>query len=180
MRKIPAIAPATPADAPAIAAIYAHHVVHGTASWELAPPGSDEIAQRIGKVLDSGWPWLVARDASGEVAGYAYAQQYHPRPGYRFACEDSIYLRHDMTGCGFGSSLLAPLLEASEAAGFRQMVALISGSEPASIALHAKFGFTEMGRLKSLGRKHGQWLDVLYMQRALGAGDTEPPAQEPL
>lgn len=172
------IAPASFVDAPAIAAIYAHHVRRGTATFEIEPPDADEIAARMAKVLDAGWPWLGARDAAGELVGYAYAGQFHPRPAYRFACEDSIYIRHDRLGQGIGTALLAALLEASQACGFRQMVALIAGTEPASVALHARAGFAEMGRLKSVGRKHGRWIDVLHMQRALGDGDGTPPAVE--
>ena len=180
----PIIAPhsivgATLADAPEIASIYAHHVLHGTASWEVKPPGEQEIAARMAKVLEAGWPWLVARDEQGTMLGYAYAAQYNPRAGYRYACEDSIYLRHDALGRGIGTLLLAALIAASEAWGFRQMVAGIAGSEPASVALHARAGFVEVARLRSMGRKHGQWLDVIYMQRALGPGDTTPPEQEP-
>ena len=175
----PSITPATLADAPGIAAIYAHHVLHGTASWELVPPTSDEMAERLAKVLGEGCPWLVARDAEGSLLGYAYAAQFNPRAGYRYACEDSIYLRHDALGRGIGTALLKALIEASEAWGFRQMVAGIAGSEPASVALHARAGFVEVARLRSMGRKHGQWLDVIYMQRALGAGDTTPPLEEP-
>ena len=175
----PIIASATLADAPEVAAIYAHHVLHGTASWEITPPSPDEIAQRIGKVLGEGWPWLVARDAQGTVLGYAYVAQYNPRAGYLYACEDSIYLHRDALGQGIGTLLLAALIEASEAWGFRQMIAGIAGSEPASVALHARAGFVEVARLRSVGRKHGQWLDVIYMQRALGAGDATPPMAEP-
>ena len=175
----PTIASATLADAPEVAAIYAHHVLHGTASWEIEPPTPDEMKGRMAKVLEAGWPWLVARGADGAVLGYAYAAQYNPRAGYRYACEDSIYLRHDALGKGIGTLLLAALIEASEAWGFRQMIAGIAGSEPASVALHARAGFAEVARLWSVGRKHGQWLDVIYMQRALGAGDATPPMEEP-
>ena len=175
----PQITPATLADAPEVAAVYAHHVLHGTASWEITPPTPDEIAQRMAKVLDQGWPWLVARDAQGAILGYAYAAQYNPRAGYRYACEDSIYLRHDAMGRGIGTLLLAALIDACEAWGFRQMIAGIAGSEPASVALHARAGFVEVARLRSMGRKHGQWLDVIYMQRSIGAGDSTSPMEEP-
>ena len=136
------------------------------------------MAARIAKVLGEGWPWLVAR-GDGQVLGYAYAAQYNLRVGYRYACEDSIYLRHDALGQGIGTALLAALIEACEAWGFRQMIAGIAGSEPASVALHARAGFAQVARLRSVGRKHGQWLDVIYMQRALGPGDAAPPLEEP-
>ena len=173
------IAPARPGDAAAIAAIYAHHVLTGSASWEIDPPSVEEIGERMAKVQGEGWPWLIARDAGGAIAGYAYAAQYNPRAGYRYACENSIYIRHDKLGRGIGTALLAALLQACEACGFRQVVAGIAGTEAASAALHAKAGFVEIGRLKSVGRKHGEWLDVLYMQRALGEGDRSPPGEEP-
>lgn len=166
------------ADAEAIAAIYAHHVVHGTATWELEPPSPAEMEARIARTLDGGWPWLVARGETGEVLGYAYASQLNPRPGYLHACENSIYIDHRRMGEGLGTALLGALIEASEAAGFRQMVALIAGTEPASIALHARAGFVHCGGLKSVGRKQGRWLDLVYMQRALGQGDSTPPERE--
>lgn len=169
---------ATAADADEIAAIYAHHVAHGTATWELEPPSADEMRTRIAKVLDLGWPYLVARSESGTILGYAYAGQLNPRAGYINTCENSIYIAHDHLGKGLGTALLTALLDACEAAGFRQMVALIAGTEPASIALHRRAGFVDCGGLKSVGRKHGQWLDLVYMQRALGAGDTSPPEGE--
>lgn len=170
---------ATMQDAPAIAAIYAHHVLHGTATFELVPPNAAEIGGRIDRIVGAGWPWLVAHDGDGDLVGYAYAGQMAPRAAFRYACETSIYLRHDRLGRGIGSVLLAALLEAASAAGFRQAVALVAGTQPASITLHAKAGFTEAGRLRSVGRKHGEWLDLLYMQRPLGEGDASPPKEEP-
>ncbi|HVR90499.1 MAG TPA: GNAT family N-acetyltransferase [Novosphingobium sp.] len=177
------ITPASLADAPAIAAIYAHHVAHGTASYEIAPPGAKEMAKRMAKVIDAGSPWLVARDGAsdggGAVIGFAYASQFRDRAAYRFACENSIYVRDDRRGEGIGRALLALLIVAAERAGFRQMIAVIGGAEPASARLHAACGFAEAGRLEGIGRKHGQWLDTLYMQRALGPGDATPPDVEP-
>lgn len=169
------IAPASPADLAAISAIYAHHVIHGTASYEYDPPGEAEMAARFERVRDAGWPWLVARDG-GEVLGYAYLTQFRDRAAYRFVCENSIYVRHDRRGEGIGAALLAALLPAAEACGFRQMIAVIGGAEPASAALHARLGFVEAGRLGAIGFKHGRWLDTLYMQRPLGAGSSTLPA----
>jgi len=175
----PRIVPATPADAPAIAALYAHHVRHGTATFELDPPDAAEVAARMARLRGKGMPWLAAKDAGGALLGYAYAGPFHARAAYRHTCEDSIYVRHDRLGQGIGTALLAALLAACEAAGQRQVMALIAATEPASIALHAKAGFVEVGRLRSVGRKHGQWIDVVYMQRALGQGGATPPAAEP-
>ena len=180
------IARATEADAAAIAAIYAHHVLHGTATFEIVPPDSREFAARMAKVHAADLPWLVARiprqapdGRTGEVLGFAYAGAYHTRPAYRFTCESSIYVDRGRLGEGIGSALLAALLDASAAAGMRQMIALIAGSEPASIALHERFGFTRCGLLKNVGRKRGQWLDVIHMQRELGPGAATPQREEP-
>ncbi|MBS0476041.1 MAG: N-acetyltransferase [Proteobacteria bacterium] len=174
------IEPALPADVAEIAAIYGHHVIHGTATYELDPPDEADMAARLAKVSAAGWPWLVARDeASGAVMGYAYATQFRDRAAYRFACEDSIYIHPDWQGRGLGKILLTALLDACEAAGFRQIYAVIGGAEPASIALHAALGFEHCGALRGSGRKHGRWLDTAFMQRALGPGDTTPPPEEP-
>lgn len=170
---------AGPADAGAIAAIYAYHVLHGTATFETAPPGVDEMRARIAKMLGAGAPWLLALGDDGEPAGYAYAAPFRDRPAYRFACEDSIYIRHDRRGQGIGKALLGELLVRAEETGFRQMLAVIGGGEPASVALHAALGFVETGRMPAVGRKHGRWLDTVYMQRALGEGAGTAPAVEP-
>jgi phosphinothricin acetyltransferase len=174
-----AITPASTADAAELAEIYAHHVRHGTASFETAPPDAAEMALRMTKVLEPGWPWLVARGPDGTMLGYAYASQFRDRAAYRFTCEDSIYIRHDCRGQGIGKLLLAALIEACEAYGFRQMIGVIGGAGPASIALHAALGFTHAGTMQAIGRKHGRWLDTVYMQRALGEGDGAPPREEP-
>ncbi len=174
-----AVTPATLADAAAFAEIYGHHVVNGTATFETVPPDAAAMEARMRGVLDAGWPWLAAREADGTALGFAYAMQLRDRPAYRYACEDTIYLRHDRLGQGIGTALLSALIDAAEAWGFRQMVALIAGTEPASIALHAQAGFHPCGTLAKVGRKHGQWIDVHPMQRALGQGDSTPPMREP-
>lgn len=173
------ITPATFDDAAAIAEIYAHHVLHGSATFETIPPDAAEIAGRMQKVTQVGGPWLAARTQGGELVGYAYAGPFRERAAYRFTCENSIYIRHDRLGLGIGTALLEALLPACDAAGFRQVIAAVAGTEPASIALHHRAGFTETGRLAGVGRKHGRWIDVIYMQRGLGEGDTTPPAVEP-
>lgn len=169
------IAPATPEDAAACAEIYRWHVLNGVATFETEPPDAAEMATRLSRIQALDMPWLVMRDRARQVVGYAYAGPYHPRAAYRFTCENSVYLCHDQRGKGLGSALLAALLEACNARGLRQMVALISATEAASIALHARFGFAEAGRLASVGFKHGRWIDVVLMQRALGAGDSTIP-----
>lgn len=173
------IEPARPGDVPEITALYAHHVLHGTATYETVPPTEAEMAARLTKVADAGWPWLVARDPDGAVLGYAYASQFRDRAAYRFACENSIYIRHDRRGEGIGKALLLALLDAAQACGFRQMLAVIGGAEPGSIGVHAACGFVHAGRMHALGRKHGRWLDNVYMQIALGDGSSTPPPEEP-
>jgi phosphinothricin acetyltransferase len=154
-------------DAAALAAIYGHHVLHGTASYDTEPPSAEATLAKIRRITGHGWPFLVA-EVEGEVAGYAYATQFRDRPAYRFACENSIYVHPGRMGRGVGKALLEALMERSAAFGFLQMVAVIGGAEPASIALHSKCGFTEVGRLSKVGWKKERWLDSVYMQRALG------------
>lgn len=165
-------------DAGPVAAIYAHHVAHGTASFDTKPRSEAETAARIAECGTCGWPYLVA-EVNGEVVGYAYATQFRDRPAYRSTCENSVYIRPDAIGRGVGTQLLKALVEAATIAGFRQMIAVIGGAEPASVALHSRAGFVEAGRMRSVGRKHGRWLDTLYMQLVLGAGDRIPPEVEP-
>ena len=156
------------ADAAAIAALYAHHVIHGTASYEIEPPSEADTRAKIRRVTTPGWPFLVA-ELGGELAGYTYATQFRDRPAYRFAAENSIYVRHDLAGRGVGKALLNALIGESAAFGFRQLVAVVGGAEPASIALHVSCGFAEVGRLRQVGFKHGRWLDTVYLQRELAA-----------
>lgn len=154
-------------DAEAIAAIYAYHVLHGTASFDIDTPSVEETLTKIRRVTAWGWPFLVA-EANGEIAGYAYATQFRDRAGYCFACEDSIYVASDRMGCGIGKALLRSLMERSSDFGFRTMVAVVGGAEPASIAVHRAVGFNEVGRLKNIGFKFGRSLDSVYMQVELG------------
>lgn len=173
------IRPATSKHIPPMTALYAHHVREGTATFETQPPDEAEFAARLARAQAARWPWLAALDEAGELLGYAYATRFRDREAYRFACENSVYIRHDRRGEGIGRALLALLIVEAERAGFRQMIAVIAGAQPASVRLHAACGFEEAGRMRGVGRKHGQWLDTYYMQRALGAGDTTPPTQEP-
>ena len=169
---------AKPRDAAATAAIYAHHVAHGTASFDTVPRTDVGMAAKIADCAARGWPFLVA-EAGGRVVGYAYATQFRDRPAYTSTCENSIYIHPDHIGQGIGTQLLGALADAAERAGFRQMIAVVGGAEPASAALHAKAGFVEAGRMRSVGRKLGRWLDTLYMQKSLGPGDAIPPELEP-
>ena len=162
-------------DIAAITAIYAHAVRHGRASFELEPPDSAEIGRRRRVVLAAGYPFLVA-EYGGTVAGYAYASAYRPRPAYRFAVENSVYVAPEQHRRRVGHALLAALIERCEAAGFRLMVAVIGDSaNQASIGLHAAHGFTQAGLLPAIGWKHGRWLDSVLMTRPLGEGPNTPP-----
>ena len=174
------VRPSTDDDVGAIAAIYGHHVLHGTASFETEPPGEEEMRRRWADVLARGLPHLVAEDGDGAVLGYAYASAYRPRAAYRNTVEDSIYVRHDAVGRGVGRLLLAELLARCEAVGVRQMVAVVGDSaNQASVRLHQAFGFRLVGTLNSVGRKHGRWLDSVLLQRELGDGDrTDPEGEE--
>ena len=170
------IRPSAPSDLPAITAIYAHAVLHGTGTFELDPPDGTEMARRRDDVLDKGLPWLVAQ-AGDQVLGYAYANHFRPRRAYRFCLEDSIYLHADARGQGVGRLLLAELVGRCEAAGARQMLAVIGDAANAgSIGVHAALGFEHTGVLKAAGWKFDRWLDVVLMQRALGGGDSLPAA----
>jgi len=174
----PIIRPAHADDAGAIAAIYAHHVAHGTGSFDTIARTPDETADKIADCAARGWPFLVA-ERGGAVIGYAYATQFRDRAAYAATCENSIYLHPDHLGQGVGKVLLAALLDVAQAAGFRQMIAVAGGGEPASVALHLSMGFAHAGRMRSVGRKFGRWLDTVYMQIALGGGDSTAPEQEP-
>jgi phosphinothricin acetyltransferase len=157
---------ANPDDAEAIAAIYAHHVLHGTASFDEVPPTVEFWRDKIAGIVAKGWPFLVASDGDA-VVGYCYATQFRDRPAYAFTCENSIYVHPEHMGQGIGRALLAALVAAAKAAKFREMIAVIGGAEPASVAVHARLGFVEAGRMRNVGIKFGRRLDTLYMQRSL-------------
>ena len=169
------IRPSCDEDLPTIAAIYAHHVLNGLASFEEVPPEIEEIARRRGDIVARGLPYLVA-EADGKVLGYCYAGPFRPRVAYRYTLEDSIYIDPAAVGRGIGRVLLTAVLARSEELGYRQMVAVIGGRETvASIRLHAALGFTEVGVLTGVGFKFGRWVDSVLMQRALGPGTATPP-----
>ncbi|HWT09297.1 MAG TPA: GNAT family N-acetyltransferase [Roseomonas sp.] len=166
---------ATAADVPAITAIYAHHVLHGTGTFEEEPPPESDIAGRIARIQDAGYAWIVAEE-DGLILGYGYFSPFRPRSAYRFTAEDSVYVRDDIRGQGVGKALVAELLARAEAMGIRQMVAVIGDSENVgSIGLHISLGFRQIGVLKAVGMKFGRWVDVVQMQKALGEGEKTLP-----
>jgi phosphinothricin acetyltransferase len=162
-------------DMAAIQAIYAHHVLHGLASFEEAPPSIDEMLNRRATVLAHGLPYLAA-EIDGRVVGYSYATAYRPRRAYRHTVEDSVYVAEGLGGRGIGIALLGTLIARCEAGPWRQMLAVIGNSGNAgSIGLHRRAGFQPVGTLRSVGFKLGQWVDTVLMQRALGTGDGTLP-----
>jgi L-amino acid N-acyltransferase YncA len=164
------VRPATAADLADVAAIYAHYVLGTVATFDEVPPAVADWRRRLGEAADRNLPFLVAT-ASGRVAGYAYAVPWRPKPAYRYTVEDSVYLAPEHTRRGLGRALLAALLPGCADAGARQVVAVIADAPgaggDASAALHRAFGFAEAGRLRSVGRKHGRWIDTVLMQREL-------------
>ena len=169
------IRPSRDDDLAAITAIYAHHVRHGTGTFETEPPTAAEMTARRADVLAKGLPYLVAEE-DGEVSGFAYCNWFKPRPAYRFSAEDSIYMADAARGRGLGARLLAALSQAAEAAGIRKLIAVIGDSANAgSIGVHRGQGFTEVGVLKDCGWKFGQWRDVVLMEKVLGEGSTTKP-----
>jgi len=173
---MPQIRTSRDADLPAIAAIYAYHVLHGTGTFETTPPTEADMAQRRADVLARGLPYLVAEDA-GAVQGFAYCQWFKPRPAYRFSAEDSIYLAPHAAGRGWGRELLQALCDAAQAVGVRRLIAVIGDSANAgSIGVHRACGFTPAGVIGSCGWKFDRWLDIVLMERSLGEGDRTPPA----
>lgn len=170
------IRPGVTADLPAVTAIYADSVRRGSGSFELEPPTEDEMLRRWQEVQSKALPWLVAQ-AAEQVLGYAYANHFRPRPAYRFCVENSVYVDESARGRGIARLLLIELMARCEAAGARQMVAVIGDSaNTASIALHAALGFRSAGRIEAAGWKFERWLDVVLMQRGLGHGSSRPAA----
>lgn len=171
----PLVRAARVADIAAIQAIYAHHVLHGLASFELVPPTVAEMQCRFATITGAGYPYLVAVEDT-EVLGYAYASVYRTRPAYRYTIEDSVYVATTAARRGIGRRLLEALIAECERRGYRQMLAVIGDSaNAASIELHRACGFRVSGTLQSIGFKFGRWVDSVIMQRALGDGDRSTP-----
>jgi phosphinothricin acetyltransferase len=170
------IRPATENDIPAITAIYRHHVLNGTGTFETTPPEEKEMAGRRADVLARNLPYLVLEENS-IVRGFAYCNWFKPRPAYRFSAEDSIYLAPDAAGKGYGRLLLTELMAQAERAGVRKMLAVIGDSQNlGSVGVHRSCGFTHIGVMRSCGWKFDRWLDVVLMERSLGLGDSTAPA----
>ena len=165
-----------PQDAEALAEIYAHAVLHGVGTFEESPPSPAEMEARRLRVAAQGLPHLVA-ERDGRVAGFAYAAPFRARPAYRFTAETTVYVRADMQGRGVGREMLGAVVEACEAMGLRQLLAVVGDSgNAASLGLHAAAGFRRVGVLEAVGFKHGRWLDAVCMQREINGGAALPPS----
>jgi L-amino acid N-acyltransferase YncA len=172
---MPLIRPSSDDDLPAITAIYAHHVLHGTGSFETEPPSLADMTTRRADVLSKGLPYLVV-EQDGKIAGFAYGNWFKPRPAYRYSVEDSIYMSPALQGKGLGRALLAELMARFEAVGIRKVMAIIGDSaNAASVGIHLALGFRQVGTIESCGWKFGAWRDIVIMQKTLGLGDTQPP-----
>ena len=173
---MPTIRPSQPSDMAAITAIYKHHVLHGTGTFEIDPPSLEDMTARREDVLSKGLPYLVLEN-EGQVVGFAYCNWFKPRPAYRFSAEDSIYLAADAAGKGWGRMLLAELCLAAEKVGIRKLIAVIGDSGNAgSIGVHTALGFKHVGIVSGCGWKFERWLDIVMMEKALGLGQTQAPA----
>ena len=170
-----AIRPSRDEDIAAITAIYAHHVLHGTGTFETEPPTAEDMRARRADVLAKKLPYIVA-ERDGELLGFAYCNWFKPRPAYRFSAEDSIYLAEAARSQGLGARLLAALIEAAETAGVRKLIAVIGDSANAgSIGVHRAQGFEQVGVLKNCGWKFCQWRDVVLMDKVLAKGSETSP-----
>jgi len=176
---MPIIRPSREEDIPAIAAIYAHHVLNSTGTFETEAPSEQDMANRRADVLGKGLPYLVAANA-GEVVGFAYGNWFKPRPAYRYSVEDSIYLAPHQHGKGLGRALLAELMARCEAVGIRKMMAIVGDSaNTSSVGVHLALGFEQIGKIDACGWKFGAWRDIVIMQKALGLGDSQAPTDRP-
>ena len=173
---MPNIRASTESDIPAITAIYRHHVLHGTGTFEIDPPSEQDMTARRADVLSRNLPYLVAEGDDGRILGFSYANWFKPRPAYRFSAEDSIYVADSARGQGVGRLLLQALCDQAQAAGVRKLLAVIGDSANAgSIGVHRAAGFSEIGVMRSMGWKFDRWLDIVLMEKTLGEGDTTPP-----
>ena len=163
------VRPCKPSDVARICEIYNHFVRDTVVTFEEEPVTPAEIAARIGKVTRT-LPWLVCEER-GAVEGYAYASQWHARSAYRYSVESSIYLAPECVGRGLGAALYARLLDELPPLGIHCVIAGIALPNPASVALHEKFGFVKVGHLHDVGYKLGRWVDDGYWERML-----QPPA----
>lgn len=159
------IRPATEADIPAITDIYNYEVVHGTATFDLEPKS---IEDRLQWLHETQHPHaVIVADRDGEVLGWGAVRTFRAKLAYRFTCEDSVYVHQERRGQGVGNLLLPRLIEIARANGFHTMMAGIAEGNAASVALHERYGFTDVGTEREVGYKFERWLDVTWMQLML-------------
>jgi phosphinothricin acetyltransferase len=170
------VRPSTEADAPAMIAIYSRHVTQGLTGMSFEPMQADDIKRRRKNMLKHRLPHLVA-DLDGAIVGYAYAVPFRKRPAYRYCVKHSIYVHQDFLRAGVGRKLLPALIDACADEGYRQMIAYVDSENSASLSLHEACGFRRVAYLEAIGFRFGKWTDSVMMQRALGAGGAEPPAE---
>lgn len=158
---------ATDSDVEAIRDIYNHYIKYTNVSFEEEPVSIREMRSRMTTVRENGLPWLVHVDEAA-VNGYAYATRWHTRPAYRYSVESSVYLNNGVTGNGIGSVLYAELLRRLKELKIHAVIGGIALPNPASVALHEKFGFEKVAHYRETGYKSGQWIDVGYWELILG------------
>ena len=161
------IRPATVADLPGILEIYNDAVLHTTATYDYEPRTLEQRRQWFEDHQRDNYAVFVAVDETGRIVGWSALNPYHARPGYRFTSEDSVYIAADRRGQGIAKQLLEPLIEAARARGLHVIIAAIDATNEASIRLHTRFCFEQVGHFKQVGFKFNRWLDVVYMQRLL-------------
>lgn len=162
------IRPARAADLPAVREIYNYYVANSTVTFDEDAMTLREWKQKYAMLQKLGMPFLVAESPSGQLLGYALVSPWKPKRAYRYTVEDSIYLGPAASGKGLGRALLGALIEASKAAGLKEILAVIADQgADASIALHEKFGFTEIGRMGRVGFKFDRWLGTVLLQKSL-------------
>ena len=161
----------TAADLPAVQAIYAHHVLHGTGTFEEVPPTLDEMTARHARIVaNARFPFLVAAE-DGVILGFAYATEFRQRAAYRHTCESSVYIAPDAQRRGIGYALMREVIDRCTTQGLREMLAVIGDTQNyASIGLHAALGFAHVGTFHNVGHKFDRWIDVVLMQRSLQPG----------
>lgn len=163
---------AVAADIPGITDIYNHAVAHTTAIWIERQVDTANRAAWLAERQRLGYPVLVAVGDGGAVLGYASFGDWRPFDGYSHTVEHSVYVRHDTRGQGIGEALMQALIARARALGKHVMVAGIDSENTASIRLHRKLGFAEVGLLPQVGMKFGKWLDLAFLQLVLDNRET--------
>lgn len=155
-------------DVKAVVKIYNHYVSETVVTFDEQPLSIPEMAARIREVAVSGLPWFVAQE-DGAVIGYAYAAKWKGRRSYRFSVESSVYLAPGREGKGWGTKLYAALFDALRGRATHAVIGGISLPNPASVALHEKFGMKKVAHFHEVGFKFERWVDVGYWQTLLNA-----------